>query len=86
MLTALVSVDRKGAARADENENKVEATATIGVAAHERIDSLEVTLARALARIRVLERAAGGDKLAEARAEIARPAAKKAAKPWWRLF
>jgi len=85
-LGSLVGVDRKGSVRAEAAEEKAVASATIAVMATERLDSLEVTLIRALARIRVLERAIGKDKLAEARESIVRPRARTSTKPWWRMW
>jgi len=83
-LGSLVGVDRKGSQRVEAAEEKADSSATIAVMATERLDSLEVTLIRALARIRVLERATGKDKLAEARESSVRPRARKPTRPWWR--
>jgi hypothetical protein len=85
-LGSLVGMDHKGSQRVEAAEDKATASATIAVMATERLDSLEMTLARTLARVRVLERAAGKDKLADARESIARPNVRKPAKPFWRFW
>ena len=82
-LGSLVGVDRKGTARAEDAEAKADASASIAVFAAERIDSLESVVLRLRARVYVLERAAGKDNLAEARAAIARPRARQVQRSWW---
>lgn len=79
-LGSLVGVEKKAAAHADNNN---EAAASIAVYAAESVDSLRVDMARLARRIAVLETAAGGDRLAEARKSIAHPHARKKDKGWW---
>jgi hypothetical protein len=64
--------------------DQAQASAAVAVYAAESVDSLRVDVERMKRRLAVLEMAAGGDKLAEARQSIARPHSRTQPRPWWR--
>lgn len=85
-LGSLVGVSHKAGVETAQAVDQATASASIAIYAAEVADSLRVDVERLKRRIAVLEQAAGGEKLAEARKSIGRPGERKAAKPWWRFF
>lgn len=85
-LGSIAGVRQEAGVKSAAAESTAVAAASIGVNAQERIDRLDSLLAIAREDIRILKAATGKDRLAEAREVIARPQARKPARPWWRFF
>lgn len=86
-LGSLVGVSHKAGVESASALDHASASVSVAVYAAEMADSLRVDVERLRRRIAVLEAAAGGDKLAEARESIARPQARKpATQRWWRFW
>ena len=85
-FASLFAVQKKASVETASAVDQAQASAAVAVYAAEAVDSLRLDVERMKRRLLVLERAAGGDKLAEARQSIARPQARTRPRPWWRMW